>query len=310
MVLISIISPIYGCSKYLEDLYDKLKSSLSVITEDYEIIFINDASPGDDWEKIKELAIRDRRIIGINLSRNFGQHYAISAGFEYSKGEWIVVMDGDLQDRPEEIIKFYNKAKEGYDIILGSRYNRNDNILKKCSSKIFYMCLSYLTETEQDSSIGNYGMYNRNVIKSIMKMGDKIRYFPTMVQWVGFKKTIVQIEHSPRINGKSSYTFLKLLRLALNIMLAFSEKPLRLTVKFGLFISLISFLFGLFTLYKYCVGDIKIIGWTSLVISIWFLSGLIIFLIGIVGIYVGKAFEQAKKRPLYIIKETINDKNT
>jgi len=304
---ISIVIPVYGCSQNLEKLYNRLEQTLSSITNSFEIIMVNDASPDDTWKTIKLLSKKDKRIKGINLSRNFGQHYAIMAGLEHACGEWITVMDCDLQDRPEEIKNLYQKTKEGYDIVFGKRKNRQDRFFKKLGSKIFYKLLSYLTDTKQDAEIANFGMYNKKSIAAVLAMNDKLKYFPVMIRWVGFRETSIDIEHSGREEGDSAYTFSKLVSLSMDVMLSFSDKPLKLFVKLGFIISTISFLFSLIILIKALFMDYSVPGWASMMISLWFLGGLMIMVLGIVGIYVGKTFNQVKDRPTYIIQETIMD---
>lgn len=307
--LISIVIPVYGCSTSLYELYLRLCSILEPITSAFEIIFVNDYSPDHAWDVIIDISRKDKRAKGINLSRNFGQHYAITAGLTYAKGNWIIIMDCDLQDQPEEISKLYNKALEGFDVVYGRRKNRQDGFLKVFLSKIFYRLFGYLTDTKQDSRIANFGIYNKKVIESVLSMGDSLRYFPTMVRWVGFNQTMVDIEHAERLKGKSSYSFKKLLRLSLDVVLSFSEKPLRLTVKIGLGISFLALCSIIVFLVLYFSGIIKVLGYTSLIISIWLLSGIIIFFIGFVGLYVGKTFENVKKRPVFIIRDTLNLEN-
>lgn len=303
---ISVIIPVYGCKTALVELYLQLVKVLNSITNGYEIIFVNDASPDGAWETIEDLSKKDNKVKGINFSRNFGQHYAIFAGLENCIGEWVVVMDCDLQDKPDEIISLYNKAKEGYDIVLGRRYQRQDNFIKRLFSKYFYKFLAYLTNTKQDSSVANYGIYHREVINTICKMQDSIKYFPAMVKWVGFNAISIDIEHSNRYDGKTSYSYRKLINLGLDVVLSFSDKPLRLTVKFGILISFLSILFAIYNLIKYLNGEILISGWTSLIMSIWFLSGIIIFIMGLIGLYIGKIFDRVKNRPVYVIREKIN----
>jgi dolichol-phosphate mannosyltransferase len=304
--LISVVSPVYGCSTSIHELYIRLRETLEKISPQFEIILVNDASPDDVWTHISAIARKDQRVKGINLSRNFGQHNAISAGLDYCTGEWVVVLDCDLQDQPEEILKLYEKASEGFDIVLGRRQIRYDNYFKKLRSRVFYFLLAYLTETQQDHTIGNFGIYNRKVIESIHRMKDHIRYFPALVRWVGYRSAAIEIDHAGRKHGETSYSFRKLANLALNTLLSFSDKPLRITVKFGLVISFGSLLIALYVFLLYISGEVSISGWTSLILSFWFLSGIIIFLLGLVGLYVGKTFEKVKDRPLYLIKETVN----
>ncbi len=303
---ISIISPVYLAQSIINELVDRLHKSVSTITNNYEIILVEDGSPDKSWEQIELLCLNDDKIKAIKLSRNFGQHYAITAGLTSATGEWVVVMDCDLQDRPEEIPKLLNKALEGYDIVYAQRELRQDSIIKKLSSKIFYKTFGYLTNSKQDSSIANFGIYKQKVITSILSMQDYVRFFPTMVQWVGFKSTKIKVEHSSREDGKSSYSWKKLINLAIDNIIAFSDKPLKLTIRLGLSIATLSFLSGIFYLYKYLNGEIKVLGFASIVISIWFLSGLIIFILGIIGVYLGKTFDKVKERPTYIISEKIN----
>jgi len=163
--MISVISPIYGCKECLFELYDRLVKTLSQITENFEIILVNDACPQSSWERIAMLCAKDPRVKGINLSRNFGQHYAITAGLDHATGDWVVVMDCDLQDRPEEIIKLYTKALEGYDIVFGRRAERKDSFIKRFGSMAFNRVLEYFTETKHDNSIANFGIYAHKVVR-------------------------------------------------------------------------------------------------------------------------------------------------
>jgi glycosyltransferase involved in cell wall biosynthesis len=304
--LISVVSPVYGCSTNLIELYVRLKESISTITEDFEIILVNDASPDDAWNTIVALCEKDERVKGLNLSRNFGQHYAITAGLEYAKGEWVVVMDCDLQDRPEEIPNLYNKAMEGYDSVFAQRFQRKDKFFKRFFSKMFYALFGYLTETKQDPSVANFGIYSRNVIDSILQMRDQIRFFPTMVQWVGYNKFYFPVKHDERGSGISGYSLKKLINLAINNIIAFSDKPLRLTAKIGFVIASLSFIVGFVYLIMYFFGKIEVLGFASLIISLWFLSGVIMMILGMLGLYIGKVFEKVKERPVFIVKKKIN----
>lgn len=303
---ISIVSPVYRAENIVSELVKQIVENVQTITSNYEIILVNDASPDNSWAAIEKECAKNTKVKGINLSRNFGQHYAITAGLSYTKGEWIVVMDCDLQDRPDEIPNLYNKALEGWNSVFAQRVERKDGFFKKMFSKLFYSLFSYLTDTKQDSTVANFGIYNRKVIDAILSMNDKVRFFPTMVQWVGFKKYYLPVKHSDRLEGSSSYNFKSLIKLAVNNIIAFSDKPLRLIIKLGFYISMISLLVGLVYLILYFIGHIKVIGFTSLFISIWFLAGIVISILGIVGLYVGKIFDNVKRRPLFITNESLN----
>ncbi|MDH7445051.1 glycosyltransferase family 2 protein [Aquimarina sp. 2201CG14-23] len=304
---ISIISPVYRAQNLVVELVERLENSLSQIFDQYEIILVEDGSPDNSWEAIENICVKNKNVKGIKLSRNFGQHYAITAGLANATGTWVVVMDCDLQDQPEEIPKLFDKTKEGYDIVYAQRELRQDGFFKKISSKMFYKTFGYLTDSKQDPSIANFGIYNQKVIQSILSMNDHVRFFPTMVQWVGFNSAKINVEHSSRAEGKSSYSWRKLISLAIDNIIAFSDKPLRLTIRLGLIIAILSFLSGLIYIYRYINGEIKVLGFASIVISIWFLSGLIIFILGIIGIYLGKTFDKVKERPTYIISKRINN---
>ena len=303
---ISVVSPVYRAENIVSELVKQVKEQLSPITEDFEIILINDASPDNSWVEIEKETAKDKRVKGLNLSRNFGQHYAITAGLNFAKGEWIVVMDCDLQDRPDEIPNLYHKALEGYDSVFAQRTERNDTLFKKLFSKLFYKLFSYLTDTKQDATVANFGIYRRCVIDAILSMHDQIRFFPTMVQWVGFRKFYLPVEHASRFEGKSTYNFKGLFRLAMNTIMGFSDKPLRLTVKVGFFITLLSVLVAIVYLGLYLSGRIQVEGFTTLILSLWFLSGFIMFILGILGLYIGRMFEKVKERPVYLIQDKCN----
>jgi polyisoprenyl-phosphate glycosyltransferase len=305
---LSVVIPAYKCEKCIGELYDRLSAALKDMGY-YEIIFVNDCSPEKDWEVISEICAKDDRVKGINLSRNFGQHTAITAGLDAASGEWVVVMDCDLQDRPEEIPKLFAKAQEGYDIVYARRAARKDGFLKKMSSKLFYRVLSYLTDTEQDEAIANFGIYQKRAIEAVRAQRESMRYFPVMIRWVGFRSASIEVEHSSSAGRKSSYNFGRLFNLALDVMIGTSSKPLKLVVKLGMFISGASFVYALYLIFKALHGDYLIAGWPSMIVSIWFLSGMIILILGIVGLYVGKTFEEAKNKPLYIMKEWKNFEN-
>lgn len=290
----------------LDELVDRITKAVEPITQSYEIILVNDCSPDNSLEKIKEICAKNIRVKGINLSRNFGQHYAITAGLSKSSGEWVVVMDCDLQDCPEEIPNLYAKAQEGYDSVFAQRVDRQDTLMKRISSSLFYLVFSFLTDSKQDKSVANFGIYNRKVIDAILAMGDSIRYFPIMAQWVGFRKFYLPVVHAERKSGSSGYNLFKLLQLAGNNMIGFSDKPLRLMLNFGFYIVIVSVLIALWNLFKWAMGWIQVSGYTTMVISIWLSVGIITMMLGITGIYIGKIYDRVKGRPTFIIDDLYN----
>lgn len=301
--MISIVSPVYRAEKILPVLVEEISSTMRKIGETFEIILVDDRSPDNSWEVMKELSKRYENLRIYRLSKNFGQHATITAGLTKAKGDWVVVMDCDMQDQPKEIEKLHNKAQEGYEVVLGKRVARVDKKTKKLGSKIFYKVFNYLAGVEINNEVANFGIYHKKVINAILEVGDKIKFFPLFVNWVGFKSVAIPIEHASREEGESSYNFFKLLSLAFNVIISFSDKPLRLFVGFGLSISALSILISIFYTIQYLLGNISEPGFTSLVLSIWFLSGVIISCIGVVGVYLGKTFNQSKNRPVFIIDE-------
>lgn len=303
---LSIVSPVYHGEKMVEQLVERITNSVSAITPDFEIILVNDASPDNSWLKIKELCANNNRVKGINLSRNFGQHYAISAGLSLCSGEWIVVMDCDLQDRPEEIPHLYNKAQEGFDIVYARRVVRHDGFFKRMSSKIFHSVFDLLSGIKTDSSISNFGVYNKIVIDEYNKMGEVARSFDSLIKYLGFNTATVDVKHDSRGEGKSSYTLKKLLSLSFDVMISNTNKPLKMAIGFGFFMSFISFCLAVFNVVAKYVGNIGVEGYTSTVFSIWFVGGILLMMLGILGLYVGKIFDQVKQRPIFVIREKLN----
>ena len=303
---LSIVSPIYRGEKMLDELVRRIIDSVKDITDDYEIVLVNDCSPDNSWEKIVQLCNENKKVKGVNLSRNFGQHYAITAGLSKTSGNWVVVMDCDLQDRPEEIPNLYAKTREGFDSVFAQRVERQDTFMKRLSSAAFYFVFSFLTDSKQDKSVANFGIYNRKVVNAILSMGDSIRYFPIMAQWVGFRKGYLPVQHAERQVGSSSYSFFKLMRLASDNMIGFSDKPLRLMLTFGFYVVIGSLLVALYYFVKWCLGLIVVDGFTTMVISLWLIAGILTMMLGITGLYIGKIFDRVKGRPVFIIGETVN----
>lgn len=305
-VHISVVSPVYKGEKMVAELVRRIKDNVSPITESYEIILVNDASPDNSWEEIKKECAADTRVKGIDLSRNFGQHYAITAGLNFVKGEWVVVMDCDLQDRPEEIPNIYNKAQEGWDIVYASRVYRHDSYWKKLSSKLFHAAYKFVSGIDKDRSIANFGIFHSNVIKEYNKSTEYFRSFSTIIKQLGFKKTSIPVAHSERLEGKSSYSLMKLFRLSFDIIVASTNRPLVLMIAVGFIMSFVSFLIALLAIILQLSGVFQVPGYASTILSIWFVGGLNILMLGIVAVYVGKIFDQVKGRPLYIVQSVQN----
>lgn len=303
---ISVVVPVYRGKAFLLELARRTKAAIDSLGCDAELVLVDDQCPDQSWEGIQALCQEHAWVRGVRLSRNFGQHNAITAGLAHSSGDWVVIMDCDLQDRPEEIPALYHKAMEGYGLVRALRKVRNDRFLKRWSSILFNRLFSYLTGTRKNPEIANFGIYKRDVVDAMLHMGDRIRFTPSLVDWVGFEEAQIEVQHDARSEGRSSYSWLKLFGLALDNAVAFSLKPLHLTVRLGFGLALVSLLMTAYYLYRRVNGTIEVPGYASIIISIWFLSGVIISVLGIVGLYVGYAFMNTKSRPRYLVQEVLN----
>ena len=306
MVHLSIVIPVYNESSLIDELVRRVKANVKLITEDYEIIIVDDGSQDNTWKSIENEAETENRLKGIKFSRNFGHHYAITAGLNNAKGDWVVVMDGDLQDRPEVINQLYTKAQQGFDIVVVSRTKRPERLYYKILQKIFYKILIALTGVKFDSRQANFSIINRKVVNAFMEFPENLRFYGTTLMWLGFKRSLVLAEHGVRFSGRPSYTFKKRLKLALDIIIAFSERPLRITIYFGVLIFMISTFALILMFSKSSFGNDTFLGWQIATSSIFFVGGIILIVLGILGIYLGKIFIEVKRRPLYIISEQLN----
>jgi dolichol-phosphate mannosyltransferase len=306
MAHISVIAPVFNEEGCLRELCRRLRESLEPVTPDFEIVMVDDGSRDRSWEVIGELAAADPRIKGIRFSRNFGQHYAITAGLDCCDGDWVVVMDCDLQDRPEEIPRLYAKAREGHDVVLAQRIRRRDAFLKRITSGLFYRVFNYFTGMKYDGRVGNFRIVSRPVVESFRTMREQLRFFGGIVEWLGFPTTSIPVEHAERFSGRGAYTWPRLWKLGQEVILAYSDRPLRLVIQLGFVISSLAFAYGVYVAVRALVHRVAVAGWSSLIVSVYFLAGIIISILGIIGIYLGRTFDETKKRPLYVIRERKN----
>ena len=308
MPKISVVVPLLNEEGVIEELIMRVSKSVHKITQDYEIILVDDGSQDATWEKIDEACNLEKRIKGLRFSRNFGHHYAITAGLREALGEWVVVMDGDLQDRPEVIPELYLKAQEGYEIVFVSRQNRPEGFYYKIVQRFFYWTLRLLSGIDFDSTQANFSIINEKVVRAFNLFPENARFYGSTIKWLGFKRTALPATHGNRFSGKPSYTFRKRLNLALDIIIAFSDRPLKFAIGLGGVLSVTTVLAVVWITFAKLSWNFTVSGWTSLIVSIFFFSGVIIFLLGILGIYVGRIFHEVKSRPLYVVKEQKNIK--
>ena len=303
---ISVVIPEYYGENMVHELVSRINDSVSRITDNYEIILVNDASPDNSWLKIQEECATNPKVKGVNLSRNFGQQYAITAGLSYAKGDWIVVMDCDLQDTPEEIPNLYKKAQEDYDIVMARRVVKHVGWWKRFSSIAFHWAFDFLSGRKSDPEVSNFGVYKRNVIESYNRIQAFTRSFRPMIESLGFRKTYLEIEQAARAEGHSSYTIRKLFKSAFEVIISQTNKPLKMAIAFGFVMSVVSLLLAIYNVIARLIGIITLSGYTTTVFSIWFVGGLILFVIGVMGLYIGKIFDQVKGYPSFVVRETLN----
>lgn len=305
---ISVVVPVYGCPKALPELYKRVVDVFIDLNVDYEIILVNDGCPDGSWLEIEKICSKDENVMGIDLLRNFGQIHATNAGVDYATGDYIVVMDCDLQDKPEAIKDLYNKMLEGNDVVFVKRKNRKDNVFAITMSKLFYKIYNHYVSGYYDSDICNFCIVSKKVVDEYKKINDNNKSFTTTICWLNYKTDYIVYESEKRYEGKSSYTLGKKIDLAIDMLTSQSNKPLKTLIKFGVIVSIVGFIYLISQIVLYFIqGNINE-GWTSIIASIMLFGGFVLISVGAVGIYVGNIFVQTKNLPGYIIKEIKNEK--
>jgi glycosyltransferase involved in cell wall biosynthesis len=305
-IKISIVSPVYRSEKIIDELVRRIIEEVKKITDDFEIILVEDGSPDNSWTKIEENCLKDNRVKGIKLSRNFGQHYSITAGLEASKGDFVVVMDCDLQDNPKYISELYNKAQEGYEIVYTQKSERKHSFFKNFTAGLFFSVFNWLSDSQDAGKmVGSFSILSRKVVDNFIKIKDYHRHYLMVLRWMGFKHTYITIEHEKRYAGKSSYNFWRLLKHAVSGVTSQSDKLLYISITVGFLFFIFSIFAAVYLIYLYLEHGFKT-GWTSTVVLILLSTGIILMSIGFTGIYIGKIFEQVKERPLYLVEKKTN----
>jgi polyisoprenyl-phosphate glycosyltransferase len=300
-IQLSVVVPVYGCADCLWALHERLTRSVSQVTDRYELVFIDDRSLDEGWSVLQRLAQGDAHVRAFRLSRNFGQDAAITAGLAQARGEWAVVMDCDLQEAPEDIPRLWAAAGEGYDVVRSVRRGWSHSGFRRWASRA-YRKLTLETDVRADYS--NLSLLSRRVIDAFLRLRDRDREFMIALDWLGFDSTAIEIEHHERHAGESGYNLRRLIRVALDGMFFRSTVLLRVVVLVGFVVALVGILLAAFEVADYLLEPDKTVpGYTSLAVLLLVLAGFVIVSVGVVGLYVGRIFEQVKDRPLFLIDD-------
>lgn len=301
---ISAIIPSYNEQENVGLMYERMTKTLSKISPDYEIIYINDCSKDQTLLRIKELAAKDHHVKYLSFSRNFGHQIAVSAGLDYCSGKAVVIIDGDLQDPPELIEQMYEKYKEGYKVVYARRTSREgETWFKKATAKIFYRLLASMTSIDIPVDVGDFRLIDQVIVKHLRNMPEKSKYIRGQISWIGYKQTFVNYHRDARIYGKTNYPLKKMLRFALDGITAFSDKPLKIASGLGIVAAIVSLLALVYALVAHFCFNSTITGWTSLILSVLFIGGVQLITIGIIGEYIARINNDVRNRPLYILEE-------
>jgi polyisoprenyl-phosphate glycosyltransferase len=303
-VEVSVVIPVYKCAECLRHLHERLDSALAQIPGEREIILVDDRSPDDSWDVLQELAARDDSVRLIRLSRNFGQHAAITAGIEFAQGRWIVVMDCDLQDPPEEIPRLYARAQEGAEIVYARRTGRKGPWFRRMASRMYFRLLNASLGTDFDPDYGNFTIISRKVRDAFLRFRDKDRHYLMILRWLGYDHASIDVAYAERYAGESAYTFGTLIRFAMDGLFFQSTTLLRWSTYVGFVASLGGVVLAAFFFINYFFEN-TYPGWTSLAVLILLIGGLTITTVGVAGLYIGKIFTQVKDRPLYVVDAVI-----
>jgi dolichol-phosphate mannosyltransferase len=304
-IQLSIVVPVYNEEQIIEELVRRMVAAAESITPDYEIIFVNDGSKDSSLQKLKVACKDHSRLHYLNFSRNFGHQIAITAGMDYSRGNAIVTIDGDLQDPPELIAEMFAEYQNGFKVVYAKRRARKgETFFKRFTARAFYRILARLVSFEIPLDVGDFRLISRDVLGYLQEMKEYDKYLRGQIAWLGFKSTYVYFDRDERKFGKTNYPFKKMLRLAFNGITAFSDSPLKLATSMGFIVCGISFLIGVYALYSYFMEHNTVPGWASTIISITFLGGVQLLSLGILGEYVSRIINNVRQRPLYVVDTT------
>jgi len=304
--LISVVVPLYNAEGCVAPLCQRLTGALHALTAAYEILLIDDRSVDGSWTKAREIAATDGRIKLVRLSRNFGQHHAITAGLSLARGTWVVVMDCDLQDAPEDIPALYAKALEGHDVVYAYQQKVYMSFPRKVFAGLYHLLILSFNRHDKEQLSGAFSLLSRKAVDAFLKVQDSQRHYLIILRWIGFKQIGIPLPRHPRLAGRSSYSLAKLFSLAVDGVIIQSTELLRWTVKFGLLIALGAGLFMARVIILKLLHPAIAFGWSSLMATLLFSTGILLANIGVLGIYLERVFIQTKNRPLFLIDEEVN----
>lgn len=301
----SIVIPMYNEEQVIEETYRRLKKVMSTTGEPFELLFVNDGSRDRSAEIIREYAFWDSNVRLLDFSRNFGHQVAITAGMDHAAGDAVVLIDADLQDPPELILDMIAKWKEGYDVVYAKRMKRKgETWFKRATASAFYRLLKTCTDTPIPVDTGDFRLMDRRVVNEMKRLPEKNRFVRGMVSWVGFRQTAVEYVRDERLAGETKYPLRKMLKLSLDGITSFSSKPLKLAGYAGALLSAAGFVYLMYILGLAAFSDKTVKGWTSLMGVTLLLDGVILLMMGILGEYIGRIYDESKNRPLYILKDS------
>ncbi len=301
---ITLVIPVYNELDNLPALFERTEKIIRDMGVKAEWMFVHDGGNDGSLEWIRAQALMDDRVHYIDFSRNFGHQVAVSAGLDHASGEYIVIMDADLQDPPELIPGLYLMAQKGYEVVYARRRQRKgEHFLKRWTAGLFYRILRKITSVDIPLDTGDFRIMHRKVTEVLKQMPERHKFLRGQIAWAGYRQTYVEYDRDERHGGKSGYTWGKMIRFALDGITAFSDFPLRLVTYFGFIVSFIAFLVGLYALYARFVSGDYVQGWASVIISVLFLGGIQMIAIGIIGEYISRMQSDIRKRPLYVVNE-------
>ena len=299
---LSVVVPVYDEEESLPELARRLGAVLDDLDLESEVLLVDDGSTDSSYPLMVELSGRDPRFKVVHLSRNFGHQVAITAGIELARGDAVVIMDSDLQHPPELLPAFLERWRAGYDVVYGVMQERTESWFKRLTARVFYTLLRRLTRVEMPPAAGDFRLIDRHAVDAFVAMRERNRYVRGMVAWVGFRQVGLEYACPPRFAGRSKYTVRKMLRLALDAIFSFSTVPLRLALQLGLVVSACSVLFGLASLASKFAGVEVVPGWVTIIVVTTFLGGMQLIVLGVMGEYVGRVYDEVKRRPLYLVR--------